>query len=126
MKPQIFLLLLLAGVFVPFAVPARAQTDSVHVALEQKANAGEWTPADKPAGKVEWSAEDPAAEAHPAEDAEEWLDGVEALQKVPEYTDREARRVRRDTLRAGKLNRRAARYAQREARAAEKPRRIKN
>jgi|GEM_PF-3138328 len=118
MKPQIFFLLLLAGVFAPFAVPARAQADSVHVALEQKANAGKWTPADK----VEWSAEDPVIETHPAE---EWLDGVEALQKVPEYTDREARRVRRDTLRADKLNRKAARHAYREARAAEKPRRIK-
>ena len=101
------------------AVPARAQADSVHVALEQKISAGKLAPAEK----VEWSAEDPAANADPAA---EWLDGVEALQKVPEYNDREARRVRRDTLRADKLDRKAARLAQREARAAEKPRRIKN
>jgi hypothetical protein len=51
---------------------------------------------------------------------------VEALQKVPEYTTREARRVKRDTSRADKLDRKAARQAQREARADEKPRRIKN
>ena len=119
MKLQLVRLLLLCGVFASFAVPARAQADSAHVALEPKTNAGKWTPAEK----VEWSAEDPAANPDPAA---EWLDGVEALQKMPEYNDREARRVRRDTLRADKLNRKAARHAQREARAAEKPRRIKN
>ena len=118
MKLQLARLFLLFGIFAPFAVPARAQADSAHVALEQKPNAGKWTPAEK----VQWSAEDPAAQTG---SAEEWLDGVEALQKVPEYTDREARRVRRDTLRAGKLNRKAARHAEKEARAAEKPRRIK-
>jgi hypothetical protein len=119
MKLTFLFLAILAGAFVLVAPPARAQADPAPVAVQTKDNAAKWTP---PA-KVEWSQADPDSEAS---QEGEWLDGVEALQKKPEYSAREARRVRRDTLRAGKLDRKAARHVRNETRAAEKPRRIKN
>jgi hypothetical protein len=119
MKCQLLLLVILTGAFALIALPARAQADAAPVATGQKADAGKWaTPK-----KVEWSHADPIPEPEPEG---QWLDGVEALQKVPQYTAREVRRINRDTLRAGKLDRRAARQAQKEARSDEKPRRIKN
>lgn len=119
MKLLFLFLPLLAGAVALVAPPARAQTDPAPVAAQTKDDAGKWTPP----VKAEWNHADPGSETGPDG---AWLDGVEALQKVPEYSDREARRVRRDTLRAGRLDRKAARHVRNETRAAEKPRRIKN
>ncbi len=119
MKLPFLFFSLLAGALALVAPPARAQAGPAPVAVQTKDNAGKWT---APA-KVEWNHADPGSETGPDG---AWLDGVEALQKVPEYSAREARRVRRDTLRAGRLDRKAARHVRNEARAAEKPRRIKN
>jgi len=119
MKLTCVLLPLLAGALALPALPARAQAGRAPVATGTKADAGKWTPPQR----VQWSQAGPDSEP----DREgEWPDGVEALQKEPAYSAREARRVQRDTLRAGRLDRKAARHVRNEARAAEKPRRIKN
>jgi hypothetical protein len=119
MKFQIIFLSMFSVAFGLISSPARAQADSARFAAEQKVPDHAWAPAEK----VNWSQEDP--NPGPTQ-AGEWLDGVEALQKVAEYPPRQARRVKREALHAQKRDRRAARQARKQAQADEKPRRIRN
>ncbi len=114
MKSLIIISALLAATFLPISHAVWAQADSIRPTTEKEIEVEQWAPAEK----VQWSEVDEHPVApQPGEEGE--LAGLEALQKNPEYTRREARRVKKDTARADKQDRQAAR-------AAEKPRRIKN